>query len=110
MRAVRRAIDDIVEAELVLGIREVSKPADFRIASAAWAWADEAPFERLERFTSAAPGDLVRCFRMAVQLLRECADALPPRDPLRRRLRGAITRLYRGEVDAERQLLAAAEL
>ena len=50
-----------------------------------------------------------RCLRMTIQLMRQTASRLGPTDPLRARLRRAIDRINRDEVDAERQLRMAVD-
>ena len=50
-------------------------------------------------------GELVRAFRMCIQVLREIHDA-PGAESLQDKAREAISRINRGVVDAERQLRA----
>jgi superfamily II RNA helicase len=102
-KLVRRVTHALLAAERRLGIDEPTKEAEFKIAGPVWAWSHGAAFEELGAATSMAPGDLVRCLRMAIQLMRQTALLLPG-SPLGRKLRGAIDRINRDEVDAERQL------
>ena len=108
-RISRHVLNDILAAERELGIDESSKEAEFAVAPAVWAWSRGAAFDDLEAYTSMAPGDLVRCLRMTIQLMRQTASRLGPTDPLRARLRRAIDRINRDEVDAERQLRMAVD-
>src|SRR6185436_16737823 len=57
-----------------------------------------------EAHTGASDGDMVRFFRLALQLLKNTMYAIPQDDPLRDKLRGAARRINRDVVDAERQL------
>jgi superfamily II RNA helicase len=109
-RAVRRVGRDILALERPRGIDEPTKEAEFRIAAAVWAWSHGAGFDDLAAATSMAPGDLIRCLRMAIQLMRQTASRLEPADPLGRRLRRAVDRINRDEVDAERQLRMGVEI
>ena len=58
----------------------------------------------LESMGNLAPGDLVRVFRMTIQIMRQVVHAVPAGDPVRAILEEAITRVDRDVVDARRQL------
>jgi superfamily II RNA helicase len=98
------AVDDILRAEDAQDLEDRSKSLEFKLASAVYAWAKGCAWAELEAHTGASDGDLVRFFRLALQLLRNTLYALPEGDPLRDKLRGAARRLNRDVVDAERQL------
>ena len=51
-----------------------------------------------------AAGDVVRSFRMTIQLLRQVFHAIPRGDPVPETLREAIDRIDRDVVDAKRPL------
>ena len=97
-------VDDVLRAERAGNLEEESKKLEFKLASAVFAWAGGCDWGDLEAHTGASDGDLVRCFRLALQLLRNTRHALPKDDPLRPKLRGAAGRMDRDVVDAERQL------
>lgn len=103
-RTAFQVMDDIRRAEDHAELEEPTKPVDFKLAAAINAWARGASWAELEAYTGASDGDLVRFFRLALQLLRNALYALPKEDPLRARLRAASDRINRGVVDAERQL------
>jgi superfamily II RNA helicase len=106
-----RAVDEILRAEDEEDLEDRTKEPDFRLQSAVTAWAEGCTWAELEAHTGASDGDLVRHFRLAIQLLRATYHALPADDPARPRLRGALGRLNRDVVDAERQLrLGVADL
>jgi len=110
-KAAYRAVDDILRAEDEEDLEDRTKEPDFRLQSAVAAWAEGCSWADLEAHTGASDGDLVRHFRLAIQLLRATYHALPPDEPARPRLRGALGRLNRDVVDAERQLrLGVADL
>ena len=63
-----------------------------------------APFTRITKLADADEGELVRYFRMAVQLLRQLAE-LPVADAaLRATAEKAFRRINRDVIDAEAQL------
>jgi superfamily II RNA helicase len=86
------------------GLRELTKRPQFALNAVALAWAKGADFENLKRLTSASEGDLVRTFRMSLQLMRQLRRVLPADDPLRAKLADAAERMDRDVVDARRQL------
>jgi superfamily II RNA helicase len=85
-------------------IAQLLKRPDFSLNSVVLAWAKGAAFEDLARFTSVSEGDLVRTFRMALQLMRQLRRVLAPDDSLRDKLADASDLLDRDVVDARRQL------
>jgi superfamily II RNA helicase len=80
------------------------KPPDWGLTAAVVAWLDGVPFEDLEQHTDATPGDIVRNFRMAVQLMRQVRRAIDPEWDLHGRLSEAMEAIHRDVVDARRQL------
>jgi superfamily II RNA helicase len=98
-----RATDRLLRVEERAGLGVESKPMEFQLSAAVRAWAEGWPFERLERMTGADAGDLIRFFRLTIQVLRNAAAAIDE-PSLKRRLLNAVRRINRDEVDAERQL------
>ena len=98
------ALDAIQRVEDAQDLEDRTKSMEFKMASAVLAWAKGATWGELEAHTGASDGDLVRFFRLALQLLRNTMYALEKHDPLRDKLHGAARRLNRDVVDAERQL------
>jgi len=92
------------EAEMRHELSELSKIPEFGLNQVAMAWAKGASFDDLSRFTAASQGDLVRTFRMALQLMRQLHRVLQRDDPLRAKLEEAATLVDRDVVDARRQL------
>lgn len=103
-------VEDILRSEERADLEERTKALDFKMASAVNAWARGCAWAELEAHTGASDGDLVRYFRLTLQLLRNTMYALPKEDPLRDRLHGAARRLNRDVVDAERQLRMGVEM
>jgi superfamily II RNA helicase len=82
----------------------VQKLPDFGLAPAAAAWSQGLDFSELENYTSSTPGDIVRTFRMAIQMMRQLGQTLSEGYPLRDRLSEAIVAMNRDVVDAKLQL------
>jgi len=85
-------------------LAELLKRPDFALNAVVLAWAKGAPFERLARLTNVSEGDLVRTFRMSLQLMRQLRRVLPADDPLCDKLADAAALMDRDVVDARRQL------
>lgn len=81
-----------------------TKPPHFHLAPAIEAWAHGENFDKLSRLTTADEGELVRYFRMVIQLLRELVTAPHASERLKANAVGARNRINRDIVDAERQL------
>ena len=91
-------------AERAYRVRPLTKTPSFALSHAMEAWMHKTPFTRLTRLADADEGELVRYFRMTVQLLRQLIDAPATEEPLRRKARTALERVNRDVVDAEQQL------
>lgn len=100
----QKRMREFAKAELAAGIEKTVRELDFGLASAIDAWANGESFSRLGRYTDLGEGDLVRCFRLTIQVLRQLAWALPKDNPTAEAANAAIALLNRDEVDAERQL------
>ena len=96
----------IYRNELKHRIRPHTKQAHFHLAPTVESWIHGASFDKILRLTSADEGELVRHFRMIIQLLREISHAASVSDQLRKTCDKAIKLLNRDVVDAERQLRA----
>ena len=101
-KAAYRAVE-ILRAEDQEELEDPTKEPDFRLQSAVAAWAGGCRWDELEAHTGASDGDLVRHFRLAIQLLRTTYHTVAADDPARPRLRGAVARLNR-DVVTRRQL------
>ncbi len=92
------------EVERDVGLPDPVREPEFRIAGVVEAWAEGEDFAVLESMCTLAAGDLVRIFRMTIQMLRQTLHALPHGDPVVETLASAILLLDRDVVDAKRQL------
>jgi len=81
-----------------------TKPPHFNLAAAIEAWARGETFEKLARITPADDGELVRYFRMVIQLSRELSTAPHASERLRATAERARKLINRDIIDAEKQL------
>ena len=103
-RLAEQAHRKIHHAESHYHIRPFTKPPHFHMAETVEAWTEGATFDRLFRLCPADEGEIVRHFRMIIQLLRELYIASNAQDPIRTVIRRAIDKINRDWVDAEKQL------
>ncbi|MEZ5978065.1 MAG: DEAD/DEAH box helicase [Planctomycetota bacterium] len=105
---VRRHADQIaarlVHAEQQFQVPTNLKRPEWGLTPAVAAWMRGAPIEDLEELTEVPAGDTVRCFRMALQVMRQLRTAAGSDQDLAERLTLAIDGLGRDEVDARKQL------
>ena len=87
-----------------LKIFPLTKTPYFHLAQALEAWMQGAAFKDLERFTDVDEGEIIRHFRMVIQLLRQLRQAPQVSESLRNTARSAIGKINRDLVDAEKQL------
>ena len=85
-------------------IYPVSKPPYFHLAKAMECWLNGMHFDKVLQFTDTDEGELIRYFRMAIQILREARDARVISPELRERITKTIRYINRDVVDAEKQL------
>ena len=90
--------------ESKLRILPYTKLPHFHLAPAIEAWARGETFEKLLRLTPTDEGELVRYFRMVIQLLRELWSAPHVSERLRVNAQRARELINRDIVDAEKQL------
>jgi len=103
-RSACAAVQAFQRAERNHDVTDPIRDLHFDLSAAAVKWARGTPFEDLGRETDAGDGDLVRTFRLTIQLMRQLKKAVPQDQDLGGRLLGAIQRINRDVVDAERQL------
>ena len=94
----------IHRAEQSFGIRPKSKAPHFQLSVAIESWFHGAPFEKLTRLCDVDEGEIVRYFRMTVQLLRQLNETPAADEALRKKTALALARINRDVVDAEQQL------
>jgi superfamily II RNA helicase len=97
-------LEKIHQAEQMFKIKPKTKPPHFQLAGAIESWFHAAPFAKLSRLCEVDDGEIVRYFRMTVQLLRQLTEAPSSDANLKRKARIALNRINRDVVDAEQQL------
>lgn len=107
-RNIKRVCEEIYEKikyrELKQRIYPLSKQPHFHLSNAIEAWLRGTNFERILYFTDTDEGEVVRYFRMGIQILREIHEAKVTSQILKERIKEAIRVINRGIVDAEKQL------
>jgi superfamily II RNA helicase len=81
-----------------------SKLPYFHLSSCIEAWLRGMSFDKVLRFTDTDEGEVVRYFRMSVQILREISDAKVASHILKEKIKETIRVINRDIVDAEKQL------
>jgi len=81
-----------------------SKPPHFHLTNVINAWTHGETFDNLFRSIDVDEGELVRHFRMVIQILRDLTHAPHVSESLRARAKEARKRINRDVVDAEKQL------
>jgi superfamily II RNA helicase len=105
IRQAKRVVEHAREQEEMAGLRSTIKQLDESMSAAIYEYANGCDFYRLEKFTSAAPGDFVRIARMTVQYLRHLQRLLKDSDPqLAETAKMAVKQIYRGPVDVSAEL------
>lgn len=107
-RAVWQIVEDLRRVENSLRIFPPTHRVCFDLGPALYAWMTTGDFGQAVARAPRDPGDLVRSFRLTVQMLRDL-EAACREAPLRARIRTAIERISRGVVDARAELLAGME-
>ncbi|MFT7620417.1 MAG: superfamily II RNA helicase, partial [Planctomycetota bacterium] len=100
----RKRLREFRKAEVASGFDPIVHLLDFGLAAPLSFWLTGTDLPDLQRYTSMQEGDLVRAFRLTVQVLRQLAWSLPKDNPVAENCRKAIALINRNEVDAERQL------
>ncbi|MDD5255008.1 MAG: DEAD/DEAH box helicase [Candidatus Omnitrophica bacterium] len=103
-RACQEVYARIKQVELKYRIYPSSKQPYFHLSTCMEAWLRGTAFEKILRFTDTDEGEIVRYFRMSVQILREILDAQVASQVLRERVKETTRVINRGIVDAEKQL------
>jgi superfamily II RNA helicase len=94
---------DIQRTEKRYRIAPLSKIYHYDMSSCLEAWMNGEEFDKILRYIDADEGELIRYFRMAIQILREILDT-PVSPEVRDRVRKAIQLINRDVIDAEKQL------
>jgi superfamily II RNA helicase len=98
------ALRKIQLKEAAQKVYPLTKHPHFHLAGALENWMNGCAFTDLERHTDVDEGEIIRYFRMVIQLLRQLKQAPQVSDHLRQTAKTAIQKINRDLVDAERQL------
>lgn len=98
-------ISRIHKMEKKFEIKPLSKIYHYHLSDCMEAWIRKEEFDRLLRYTDEDEGEIIRHFRMAIQILREILDT-PASIDFKNRVKNAIYLINRDIIDAERQLRA----
>ena len=98
-----RLYDSVRHRESRYGIYPLSKVPHFNLTKATEGWIHGLKFSRILQLTDTDEGEVIRYFRMAIQILREVKDA-PISSELSQKISKAIHLMNRDVIDAEKQL------
>lgn len=108
MRALKEITDEstknIHRLEQRCHIWPKSKQFFFHLAEVTEAWLHGCDFSKLGLYADVDEGELVRYFRMAVQVLREIQHAPVTSNMLKEKVRKLLSVFNRDIIDAEKQL------
>ena len=99
----RRMMRAVHKVERAHGLNEFTKRYHFHLSPAMEAWIDGKSFEVMMAVVDVDEGELVRYFRMCIQILHEITQA-PVSHILRQRIFGLIDKIRRDVIDSEKQL------
>jgi superfamily II RNA helicase len=107
-RRIRALCDELHEKiknqESRLRIYPFSKPPYFHLSLAMEYWLRGTEFSKILKYTDTDEGEVVRYFRMAIQILREIRNNPVSSTLLKDRIKETIRMINRDVVDAEKQL------
>lgn len=98
-----RVVLHIQRIEKNLRITPLSKIYYYHISPCLEAWMNGEEFDKILKYSNVDEGELIRYFRMTIQILREILDT-PISPAVRERVVKAVQLINRDVIDAERQL------
>jgi len=102
-KLVQRKISRIHHYETLYQLPEYSKDFHFDLSVSLISWMQENNFDKILKSVRFDEGEIIRYYRMAVQLLREILDA-PTSPELKSKVETAISLIKRGVIDAEEEM------
>ena len=103
-RVCEEIYDKVKDKERRYKIHPFSKLPYFHLSVSMEAWLRGTSFDKIVQFTDCDEGEVVRYFRMSVQVLREIAQAPVASYLLKDKIKETIRLINRDIVDAEKQL------
>ena len=98
-----KTVRHIQRVEKQFGITPLSKIYHYQLSPCLLAWMEGMEFSKALRHSVADEGEVIRYFRMAIQILREILDTKIS-EMLRSRIKKALDLINRDIIDAEKQL------
>jgi len=102
-RMTEDALSAIHKKEMNLKVFPLSKKYYYHLAPCLRAWMNKENFDTILRYTNADEGEVIRYFRMTLQILREILDT-PASESLKKKIKHAMNLINRDIIDAENQL------
>jgi superfamily II RNA helicase len=103
-KELNKFIKYIHKEERRMRIYPLSKKFYFHLAEASSMWFEGINFHKLDRFCNVDEGEIVRYFRMAIQVFREISSSQVIDNSLKTKIINCIKKVNRDVVDAEKQL------
>ncbi len=107
-RSIKRVCEEIYEKikqrEVKYRIYPFSKQPYFHLSNAIEAWLRGTNFDKTIQFTDTDEGEIIRYFRMSIQILREINKTKVASQILKQKIQEAISVISRDIIDAEKQL------
>ena len=97
-------MDTIHHKEQQYQIFPLSKNFYFHLSGIAKAWYGGAEFASLTKICNIDEGEIVRYFRMSIQVLKEMRVSSIISEKLKTKISNCLERINRDEINAERQL------
>ncbi|MBU4305313.1 MAG: DEAD/DEAH box helicase [Candidatus Omnitrophica bacterium] len=97
-------IDDVLKKEKKHRIYPLSKKPYFNLGQAIERWAYGDDFSQIKSIAGADEGEIVRYFRMVIQILRQLHAIPVISAAFKYKIHEALSLINRGEIDAEKQL------
>jgi len=108
IRNVKRLCDEVYlmnkEREAHFRIHPMSKQPYFNLGACMESWLRGTSFDKILQYTDTDEGEVIRYFRMSVQILKEINDAKVTSKILKERIKETVRVINRDIVDAEKQL------
>ena len=108
MRLTRKVVAPVLNLEKRMGVSSSSKALFFHLSEAMEEWMKGSTLEEAMLRTAADEGEVIRYFRMTVQILHELLD-VSPSEEFSQTVKTALLLVNRGIVNAEEQLQASLE-
>jgi superfamily II RNA helicase len=103
------AVRGIHRFEKKMGLSYISKPFCFDLSASISEWMKMAPFQAIIEQLQTDEGEVIRYYRMSIQVLREILET-PASNTLKKKIARAIKLINRDVIDAEEQLKKTADM